>query len=75
MRISEHSRSQGENTRAAHLPLPPLPRQAPVGLPVWRAGAFAFAGAAEHADLLGGHRPGYCYGRAANPTADAFAAA
>lgn len=75
MRTSEHSRSHGENTRAAHLPLPPLPRQAPVGQPVWRAGAFAFAGAAEHADLLGGHRPGYCYGRAANPTADAFAAA
>jgi len=74
MRTTGSSRSHGENTRAVHLPVPPLPRQAPVGQPVWRAGAFAFAGAAEHAAMLSGRAPGYSYGRIANPTADAFAA-
>ncbi|MFC4906207.1 trans-sulfuration enzyme family protein [Actinomadura gamaensis] len=50
MRSPSRSR-QGENTRAAHLPQPAVPQQAPVGAPVWRTAAFAYAGAAEHAEL------------------------
>lgn len=67
-------RFKGENTRAVHLPAPPVPVQASVGTPVWRTSAFAFAGAQEHADLVhnGG---GYLYSRVDNPTVDAFAAA
>ncbi|KAB2342471.1 trans-sulfuration enzyme family protein [Actinomadura rudentiformis] len=68
------TRRQGENTRAVHLPSPPVPQQSPVGLPVWRTSAFAFAGAAEHAELVSDHTAGYSHGRVANPTADAFAA-
>ncbi|MBW8486084.1 trans-sulfuration enzyme family protein [Actinomadura parmotrematis] len=68
-------RGLGENTRAAHPPTPPVPQQAPLGLPVWRAGAYAFAGAAEHAALAAGEAPGYTSGLAGNPSADAFAEA
>ncbi|MFG1999293.1 trans-sulfuration enzyme family protein [Spirillospora sp. NPDC048911] len=68
------TRRQGENTRAVHLPSPPVPRQSPVGLPIWRTSAFAFEGAAEHADVVSDRTPGHCHGRVANPTADAFAA-
>ncbi|WP_344822256.1 aminotransferase class I/II-fold pyridoxal phosphate-dependent enzyme [Actinocorallia longicatena] len=67
-------RFKGENTRAVHLPAPPVPAQTPTAPPVWRTSGFAFAGAQEHADLVhqGG---GYLYSRVDNPTADAFAQA
>ncbi|MCP2339789.1 trans-sulfuration enzyme family protein [Actinomadura rupiterrae] len=70
---STSSTRQGENTRAAHLPQPAVPQQIPVGAPVWRTAAFAYAGAAEHAELaaagsaVGGADP------VDNPSALAFA--
>lgn len=65
----------GENTRAVHTPVPPVPEQAPLGLPVYRSASWAFGSAAEYADVLGGAQAGYSYSRVDNPTTDAFAAA
>lgn len=67
--------SRGEHTRAVHPPVAPVPEQVPMGLPVYRTAAFAFASAQEYADLLNGSRPGYSYSRVDNPTSDAFAQA
>lgn len=63
----------GEHTRAVHTPVPPVPEQEPLGLPVYRTAAWAFETAAEYRDVLDGSRPGYAYSRMDNPTADAFA--
>lgn len=63
----------GEHTRAVHTPTPPVPEQAPLGLPVYRTAAWSFGSAGEYSDLLNGHRAGYAYSRIDNPTADAFA--
>ena len=64
---------RGENTRAVKLPPPPVPRQTPLGTPVYRSATFAFDTSQEYADVLGDRAPGYVYGRVDNPTADAFA--
>ncbi|GII31680.1 methionine gamma-lyase [Planotetraspora mira] len=64
----------GENTRAVHLPSPPLPRQVPIGLPVWRTASWSFESSGEHADVLAGRMPGFAYSRLDNPTVAAFAA-
>jgi O-acetylhomoserine/O-acetylserine sulfhydrylase-like pyridoxal-dependent enzyme len=69
------SRRLGENTRAVHLPPPPVPSQHPLGTPVYRTAAFAFESSAEYAAVLGDATPGYSYSRIDNPTVDAFAAA
>ena len=68
-------RRLGENTRAVHLPPPPVPSQQPLGTPVYRTAAFAFESSAEYAAVLGDSVPGYTYSRIDNPTVDAFAAA
>jgi len=65
----------GENTRAVHLPPPPVPAQSSVGTPVWRSTSYAFDTSQEYADVLGDRVPGYSYSRVDNPTADAFAQA
>ncbi len=65
----------GENTRAVHLPAPPVPDQRPLAAPVYRATTYAFGSSAEYAAVLNGTAPGYTYARIDNPTADAFAAA
>jgi cystathionine beta-lyase/cystathionine gamma-synthase len=65
----------GENTRAVHLPPLPVPRQTPLGTPVWRSATFAFETSQEYADVLGDRAPGYTYSRVDNPTSDAFAEA
>jgi cystathionine beta-lyase/cystathionine gamma-synthase len=65
----------GENTRAVHLPRPPVPAQQPLGTPIYRTAAFAFSSSAEYAALLNGSAAGYSYSRIDNPTADAFALA
>ena len=65
----------GENTRAVHLPAPPVPSQQPLGTPVYRTAAFAFESSAEYAAVLGDAVPGYTYSRIDNPTVDAFASA
>lgn len=65
----------GENSRAVHLPSPPLPRQVPIGLPVWRTAAWGFESSAEYGDVLAGRGPGFAYSRVDNPTVAAFAAA
>lgn len=65
----------GENTRAVHLPPPPVPSQAPLGGTVWRSSTFAFGTSQEYADVLGDRAPGYTYSRIDNPTSDGFAAA
>jgi cystathionine beta-lyase/cystathionine gamma-synthase len=65
----------GENTRAVHLPPPPVPHQTPLGTPVYRTAAFSFGSSQEYADVLGDRAPGYSYSRVDNPTADAFAQA
>jgi len=69
------SKRLGENTRAVHLPPPPVPSQQPLGTPVYRTAAFAFESSAEYAAVLGDAVPGYTYSRIDNPTVDAFAAA
>ncbi len=69
------ARRLGENTRAVHLPPPPVPSQQPLGTPVYRTAAFAFESSAEYAAVLGDAAPGYSYSRIDNPTVDAFAAA
>jgi prepilin-type processing-associated H-X9-DG protein len=69
------SRRLGENTRAVHLPAPPVPSQHPLGTPVYRTAAFAFESSAEYAAVLGDAVAGYTYSRIDNPTVDAFAAA
>src|SRR5487761_1795832 len=69
------ARRLGENTRAVHLPPPPVPSQRPLGTPVYRTAAFAFESSAEYAAVLGDAAPGYSYSRIDNPTVDAFAAA
>ena len=69
------ARRLGENTRAVHLPPPPVPSQHPLGTPVYRTAAFAFGSSAEYAAVLGDTAPGYTYSRIDNPTVDAFAAA
>jgi cystathionine beta-lyase/cystathionine gamma-synthase len=69
------ARRLGENTRAVHLPAPPVPSQQPLGTPVYRTAAFAFESSAEYAAVLGDAAPGYTYSRIDNPTVDAFAAA
>ncbi|MEO5876177.1 MAG: aminotransferase class I/II-fold pyridoxal phosphate-dependent enzyme [Streptosporangiaceae bacterium] len=71
--MSKAQRLKGENTRAVHLPAPPVPGQAAMGLPVWRTSAFTCTGAQEHADLVNESQHGYVYSRCDNPTADAFA--
>ncbi|MEZ0074295.1 PLP-dependent aspartate aminotransferase family protein [Planotetraspora sp. GP83] len=68
-------RKLGENTRAVHLPSPPLPRQVPIGLPVWRTAAWSFESSGEYADVLADRMPGFAYSRIDNPTVAAFAAA
>ncbi|HEY3952256.1 MAG TPA: aminotransferase class I/II-fold pyridoxal phosphate-dependent enzyme [Streptosporangiaceae bacterium] len=68
-------RRLGENTRAVHLPAPPVPGQQPLGTPVYRTAAFAFGSSAEYEAVLGDREPGYSYSRIDNPTVDAFAAA
>ena len=65
----------GENTRAVHLPRPPVPTQVPIGTPVWRTSAFSFGSSQEYADVLGDRVPGYSYSRVDNPTSDGFAEA
>jgi cystathionine beta-lyase/cystathionine gamma-synthase len=65
----------GENTRAVHLPPPPVPRQSPLGTPVYRSATFAFDTSQEYADVLADRAPGYTYSRVDNPTSDAFAEA
>jgi cystathionine beta-lyase/cystathionine gamma-synthase len=67
--------SFGENTRAVHLPPPPVPRQTPLGTPVYRSATFAFETSQEYADVLADRAPGYTYSRVDNPTSDAFAEA
>lgn len=67
--------SYGESTRAVHGPVPPVPVEVPLGLPVYRSSTFAFDSAEDYRDILAGNRPGYSYSRIDNPTADAFAAA
>jgi len=66
--------ARGENTRAVHLPAPPVPAQQPLAVPVYRTAAFAFGSSAEYAALLNGAAAGYSYSRIDNPTADSFAA-
>jgi cystathionine beta-lyase/cystathionine gamma-synthase len=66
-------RRLGENTRAVHLPPAPVPRQAPMGLPVWRSAAWSFGSSAEYGDVLGDRAPGFAYSRVDNPTVAAFA--
>ncbi|MBP2703284.1 aminotransferase class I/II-fold pyridoxal phosphate-dependent enzyme [Microbispora sp. RL4-1S] len=68
-------RKLGENSRSVRLPSPPLPRQVPIGQPVWRSAAWGFESSAEYGDVLAGRRPGFAYGRHDNPTVAAFAAA
>ena len=68
-------RKPGENTRAVHLPGPPLPSERAVGQAVWRSATFEFDDAQSYADVLGDRRPGYSYSRIDNPTVDGFAAA
>src|SRR6266536_1843540 len=68
-------RRLGENTRAVHLPPPPVPAQQPFGTPVYRTATFAFGSAEEYADVLNDRVAGYTYSRIDNPTVDAFAAA
>ena len=63
----------GESTRALHTPVPPVPDQVPIGLPVYRTASWAFGTAQEYADVLAGDQAGYAYSRVDNPTADAFA--
>lgn len=72
--MTEHP-PPGENTRAVHLPPPPVPSQAPIGTPVWRTASFVFDTSQEYADVLGDRLPGYSYSRVDNPTSDAFALA
>ncbi len=74
MAADEPRPGPGENTRAVHLPPPPVPAQRPLAAPVYRATTFAFGTSAEYADVLAGAAPGYTYARIDNPTADAFAA-
>src|SRR5262249_19873495 len=66
---------RGENTRAVHLPPPPVPSQPSIGTPVWRTASVSFPNSHEHADVLGDRAPGYSYSRVDNPTSDAFAQA
>ena len=68
-------RRLGENTRAVHLPPPPVPAQQPLGTPVYRTAAFAFGSAEEYSDVLNNRVAGYTYSRIDNPTVDAFASA
>jgi cystathionine beta-lyase/cystathionine gamma-synthase len=68
-------RRLGENTRAVHLPDPPVPGQQPLGTPVYRTAAFTFGSSAEYEAVLNDVEPGYSYSRIDNPTVDAFAAA
>ncbi|MDN3356664.1 aminotransferase class I/II-fold pyridoxal phosphate-dependent enzyme [Actinomadura sp. DC4] len=65
----------GENTRAVHLPPPPVPAQSALGGAVWRSTTYSFDTSQEYADVLGDRAPGYSYSRVDNPTADAFAQA
>ncbi|MEV7964681.1 aminotransferase class I/II-fold pyridoxal phosphate-dependent enzyme [Sphaerisporangium sp. NPDC088356] len=66
-------RRLGENSRAVHLPPATVPRQLPIGLPVWRSAAWSFDSSAEYADVLGDRVPGFAYSRIDNPTVAAFA--
>jgi O-acetylhomoserine/O-acetylserine sulfhydrylase-like pyridoxal-dependent enzyme len=69
------ARRLGENTRAVHLPSPPVVGQQPLGTPVYRTASFAFESSSQYAAVLGDMVPGYAYSRIDNPTADAFASA
>ncbi|WP_067169508.1 trans-sulfuration enzyme family protein [Microtetraspora niveoalba] len=70
-------RRLGENSRAVHLPPPPLPREAPTGLPVWRTSGWSPAppGFSWPAGPAPGRSSGLMENRADNPTVAAFAAA
>ncbi len=52
-------RRLGENTRAVHLPPPPVPAEQPFGTPIYRTAAFAFRSAEDYADVLNDRVPGY----------------
>ena len=73
--MGSEQRRLGENTRAVHLPPPPVPVEQPLGTPVYRTAAFAFESSARYAAVLGDSAPGYSYSRIDNPTVDAFATA
>jgi cystathionine beta-lyase/cystathionine gamma-synthase len=68
-------RRLGENTRAVHLPPPPVPAQEPLATPVYRTATFTFGSAEEYSDVLNDRVAGYTYSRIDNPTVDAFAGA
>jgi cystathionine beta-lyase/cystathionine gamma-synthase len=68
-------RKLGENTRAVHLPPPPVPTQQPLVPPVYRAATFAFTSSAEFAAVLADATPGFSYSRIDNPTVEAFCSA
>ncbi len=69
------ARRPGENTRAVHLPLPPVPAQRPLTTPIYRTSTFAFGSGAEHAAVPGEAAPGFGYSRIDNPTVEAFSTA
>ncbi|HVE98292.1 MAG TPA: aminotransferase class I/II-fold pyridoxal phosphate-dependent enzyme [Mycobacteriales bacterium] len=68
-------RDRRMSTRAVHLPPPPVPKEPPVGLPVYRTAVFSFETMQDYSDVLCGRADGYVYSRIDNPTSDAFAAA
>jgi cystathionine beta-lyase/cystathionine gamma-synthase len=69
------SRRLGENTRAVHLPPPPVPAQPPVATPVYRTAAFGFQSSAEYAAIMADETSGFSYSRIDNPTVEAFCSA
>ncbi|MEV0970357.1 trans-sulfuration enzyme family protein [Microtetraspora glauca] len=68
-------RRLGENSRAVHLPAPPLPREAPTGQPVWRTSGWNLPGSPGDAESAAARSSGLASDRADNPTVAAFAAA
>jgi cystathionine beta-lyase/cystathionine gamma-synthase len=68
-------RRPGENTRAVHLPPPPVVAQQPLEPPIYRTSTFAFTTSAEYAAVLGDTAPGFSYSRIDNPTVTAFCTA
>jgi len=76
MSDSRPARNLGFGTRALRAATnPPRVDQRPDAVPIYQAVTFSAETAAELADVLGDHQPGYAYSRIDNPTSAALAVA
>ncbi len=67
--MTDQGEGGGFSTRAIHAgDLPPGIAEQPVSPPVWLTADYLYEGLDHYAEVIGGRRPGYVYGRHGGPT-------